>query len=53
VREHVAVERVQRRVVDVRGEHAFAQIVEHDQASLCEGPDYAKEAMEQHFGKGL
>ena len=30
VREHVAIERIERRVVDVRREHAFSQIVEHD-----------------------
>ena len=32
VREHVAVERIERGVVDVGREHALAQIVEHDDA---------------------
>ncbi len=32
VREHVAIERIERRVVDVGREHALAQIVEHDDA---------------------
>ena len=32
VREDVAIERIERRVVDVGREHAFAQIVEHDDA---------------------
>ena len=40
--QHVAVERIQRGIVDVGGEHAFAQIVEHDDASHpaepAEGP---------------
>jgi hypothetical protein len=31
--EHVAVERIQRGIVDVRGEHAFAQVVEHHHVS--------------------
>ena len=30
--EHVAIERIQRRVVDVRREHAFAQVIEDDDA---------------------
>lgn len=30
VRQHIAVERIQRRIVDVRLEHAFAQVVEDD-----------------------
>ena len=30
VRQDVAIERVHRRVIDVRGEDAFAQVVEHD-----------------------
>ena len=30
VREHVAIERIEGRVVDVWREHAFAQVVEHD-----------------------
>ncbi len=32
VREHVAIERVERGIVDVGREHALAQIVEHDHA---------------------
>ena len=32
VGEHVAVERIQRRVVDVRGEDAFLEVVEDDDA---------------------
>jgi hypothetical protein len=31
--EHVAVERIQRGIVDVRDEHAFAQVVEHHHVS--------------------
>ncbi len=30
--EHIAIQRVQRRIVDVGREHAFAQIIEHDHA---------------------
>jgi hypothetical protein len=33
VSEHVAVQRIQRGVVDVGGEHAFGQVVEHHDAS--------------------
>jgi hypothetical protein len=32
VREHVAVERIEGRIVNVRGEHALAQIVQDDDA---------------------
>ena len=32
VGEHIAIERVERRIVDVGDEHALAQIVEHDNA---------------------
>ena len=35
VREHVAVERIERGVVDVRREHAFAQIVEDDRRATA------------------
>ena len=38
VREHVAVERIERRVVDVRREHAFAEIVEDDDADGAAEP---------------
>ena len=33
VRQHVAVEGVQRGIVDVWRDHSFAQVVEHDEAS--------------------
>ena len=33
VREQIAIQRVQRRIVDVRLKHAFAQVIEHDRAS--------------------
>ena len=40
VGEHVAVERVQRRVVDVRREHALAQVVQdHDPDGAAEPPE--------------
>jgi hypothetical protein len=32
VRQHVAIERIQSGIVNVRDEHALAQIVEHDDA---------------------
>ena len=35
VREHVAIERIERRVVDVGREHALAQVVEDDDAWPC------------------
>ena len=38
VREHVAVERIERRVVDVRGEDAFLEIVEDDDAHRAAEP---------------
>ena len=38
VREHVAVERIERRVVDVRREHAFFEIVEDDHAHRAAEP---------------
>ena len=38
VREHIAVERIERRVVDVRGEDAFFEIVEHDDADRAAQP---------------
>ena len=38
VREDVAVERVQRRIVDVRGDDAFAQVVEHDDLDRAAQP---------------
>ena len=38
VGEHVAVERIQRGIVDVGLEHAFAEIVEHDDASGAAEP---------------
>ena len=41
--EHVAVKGIECGVVYVRGEDAFAQIIEDNHASLCEGPDYAQE----------
>ena len=31
--QHVAVERIQRRIVDIGREHAFAQVVEHHDSS--------------------
>ena len=45
VREHVAIERIERRVVDVRREHALAQIVEDDDARRAAEP--AKRALVQ------
>ena len=45
VREHVAVERIERRVVDVGREDALAQIVEHDDARRAAEP--AKGALVQ------
>ena len=33
VGEHVAIQRVQRRIVDVRFEHSFAEVIEHDRAA--------------------
>ena len=38
VREHVAIERIERRVVDVRREHAFFEIVEDDDAHRAAEP---------------
>lgn len=38
VREHVAVQPVQDRVVDIRGEHAFAQVVEDDEPDVAAQP---------------
>ncbi len=38
VREHVAVQRVQDRVVDIRGEHAFAQVVDDDEPDVAAQP---------------
>jgi hypothetical protein len=43
VREQVVIQRIDRWIVDVRPENAFAQIVEHQHVRLCEGPDYAQE----------
>jgi len=50
VREHIAIERIQRGVVDVRGEDAFFQIVEDDDADGA--PQPAKGAFVE-FGPDL
>ena len=42
VPEHLAVQRVESGIVYVGSENAFAQIIEDNHASLCEGPDYAQ-----------
>src|SRR5689334_374562 len=33
VREHVAIQRIQSRIVDIRLKHAFAEIIEYDRAA--------------------
>ena len=38
VREHVAIQRIERRIVDVRREHAFFQIIEHDHGRRAAQP---------------
>ena len=38
VGEHIAIERIERGIVDVRSEHAFAQIVEHHDAHAAAQP---------------
>ena len=39
VREHVAIERIERRVVDVRREHALFEVVEDDDRRSCRRAD--------------
>ena len=53
VLQHVTVQRIERGLVNVRREHAFAQVIEHHHAGLCEGPDYAKEERLSGLGLGL
>ena len=38
VREHVAIQRVERRIVHVRRQHPFAEVVEHDDADGAAEP---------------
>ena len=38
VSQHVAIQRVQGRIVDVRLEHSFAEVVEHDRAAGATQP---------------
>ena len=46
VRQHVAIERIQRRIVDVGLEDAFAEVVEHNRAS---GPAESPEGLFMQF----
>ena len=50
VLQHVAVQRIERGIVDVGREHAFAQIIEHDHAS---GPAEPAESFFMQFGPDL
>ncbi len=38
MRQHVAIERIQRGIVNVGGQHAFAEIIEHDDAGGATQP---------------
>jgi hypothetical protein len=47
--EHVAIKRIDGGIVDVWLEHSLAQVVEHHDAGLCEGSDYAQERLEHPY----
>jgi streptogramin lyase len=49
VLEHVAIKRIDGGIVDVWLEHSLAQVVEHHDARLCEGSDYAQERLEHPY----
>jgi hypothetical protein len=43
VGQHIAIERVDAGIVDIRLKHTLFEVVEHHDSGLCEGPDYAQE----------